>query len=85
MGWDSNMVVTAKGLHKNYSTSNFMYPFIVTMHCMSVIKPLSIKSYNTEQMTLHSYMHTLKIQLNNWKLFILMTVCFMIGMCKLKL
>ncbi len=42
MDWDS---VTAKfnGLHKNYSTYNFMYPFIVTMHCMSVIKPLSIK------------------------------------------
>ncbi len=39
--WDSNMVVTANGLHKNYSTYNFMYPFIVTMHCMSVIKPLS--------------------------------------------
>ncbi len=37
------MVVTANGLHKNYSTYNFMYPFIDTMHCMSVIKPLSIK------------------------------------------
>ncbi len=57
------MVVTA---NENHSTYNCMYPFIVTMHCMSV---LSIKS---EQMTLH--MHIL-----------LMTVCFMIGMCKLKL
>ncbi len=37
MDWDSNTVITANGLHKNYSTYNFMYPFIVTMHCMSVI------------------------------------------------
>ncbi len=40
MDWDSDTVVTANGLHSTY---NFMYPFIVTMHCMSVIKPLSIK------------------------------------------
>ncbi len=31
MDWDSNTVVTANGLHKNYSTYNFMYPFIVTI------------------------------------------------------
>lgn len=43
MDWDSNTVVTANGLHKTYSTFNFIYSFIVTMHCMSVIKPLSIK------------------------------------------
>ncbi len=41
MDWDSDTVVSY--LHKNYSTYNFMYPFIVTMHCMLVIKPLSIK------------------------------------------
>ncbi len=38
-------IVTANGLHKYYSTYNFMYPFIVTMHCMSVIKPLSKLQY----------------------------------------
>ncbi len=35
MDWDSDMVAS-------YSTYNYMYPFIITMHCMSVIKPLSI-------------------------------------------
>ncbi len=37
-----------------------MYPFIVTMHCMSVIKPLSIKlQYRANDI---AYAHTVKIQ-----------------------
>ncbi len=38
MDWDSNTVVTANGLHKNYSTCDY----VSFHHCMSVIKPLSI-------------------------------------------
>ena len=40
MDWDSSTIVTANGLLKAFSGFN---SFIVTMNCMSVIKPLSIK------------------------------------------
>ena len=43
MNWDSNTVVKANGLLKSYSSLNFVYSFVITMNCMSVIKPLSIK------------------------------------------
>ena len=43
MNWDSNTVVIANGLLKSYSSVNFIYTFVITMNCMSVIKPLSIK------------------------------------------
>jgi len=43
MNWDSNTIVTANGLLKSYSNFNFIYSFITTMNCMSIIKPLSIK------------------------------------------
>ena len=43
MNWDSNTVVTANGLLKVYSSFGFIYSFIVTMNCMSIIKPVSVK------------------------------------------
>ena len=51
MDWDSKTIVTANGLLKAFSGFNFIYSFIVTMNCMSVIKPLSIKlQYRTNDM-----------------------------------
>ena len=40
MNWDTNTVVTANGLLKNYTSLSFLVAFIVTM---SIIKPISIK------------------------------------------
>jgi hypothetical protein len=43
MDWDANTIVTANGLLKMYCTFSFIYSFIVTMNCMSIIKPVSVK------------------------------------------
>ena len=56
MDWDSNTVVTVNGLLKMYCTFSFIYSFIVTMNCMSVIKPVSIKlQYKTNDIV-YAYM-----------------------------
>ena len=49
MNWDPKTMVAANGLLKMYSTFAFIYSFTVTMNCMSIIKPISVKLH-TEQM-----------------------------------
>ncbi len=56
MDWDASTIVTATGLLKIYNSFGFIYAFIVTMHCMSVIKPISIKlQYKTNDLA-YAYM-----------------------------
>ncbi len=56
MDWDASTIVTATGLRKIYNSFGFIYAFIVTMHCMSVIKPISIKfQYKTNDLA-YAYM-----------------------------
>ena len=43
MDWDGNTVIIAKGLLSTYNNFGFIYSFIVTMNCMSVLKPVSVK------------------------------------------
>ncbi len=60
MNWDSKTIVTANGLLKSYNNFNFIYSFITTMNCMSVIKPLSIKLQYRKMMW---FMHTQRLKM----------------------
>ena len=55
MNWDAKTIVAANGLLKMYSTFGFIFSFVITMNCMSVIKPISIKLQKKSNDIVYAY------------------------------
>ena len=53
MNWDAKAIVAANGFLKMYSSFGFIYSFIVTMNCMSII--FSVKLQNRTNDIVYAY------------------------------